>query len=127
MRTNFRKLPHAPYQEHEGSNQRILFTRTHPILEKAHFYSKSENLVKSLQILIPAIKSCSVCTRNLQEKFMRNSTNTHFRDLHLDAKRVLGRILPSNLSLRNLHTHAIQWLYPIINLNFFTAKGTEMS
>lgn len=108
--------------EDERYRQDILQEEVCPIPEKAHFYSNSEDLIRSLQLLMPAVKSCSVCSKNFQEKSLRNPAHTRFRGLHLDAKRVLGRILSNNLSLKHLNEQAMQWLQPKLNSTFLTCQ-----
>ena len=53
---------------------------------------------------------------------MKTLRSTRFRDVLLDAKRVLRTILPTNLPLRNLDSLAAEWLTPKLNFSFLSCN-----
>lgn len=86
-------------------------------------YSNSEDLIKSIQLSLPSTKSCNVCCDNFTTMSSQNVQNTRFKDIHLQSKRVLGRILPTNLSSTFLSVEATQWLKPKLNFSFLTCQN----
>ena len=65
--------------------------------EKSHIYSHSGDLMQALQTFAPSVKTCSVYSESFQMKATKNSENNISRDVHLQAKRILGKILPNIL------------------------------
>ena len=74
--------------------------------------------MQALQAVAPSVKTCSVCSESFQTKAMKNSKNTIFRDVHLQAKGILGKILPNILSKRGPEKKAVQWLTPKLSFSF---------
>ena len=89
-----------------------------PVPKKSDIYSLSGDLMQALQTVAPSVKTCSVCSESFQTKATKNSKNTIFRDVHLQAKRILGKILPNILSKRDLDKKAVQWLTPKLSFSF---------
>ena len=91
------------------------------IPDKSHLYSHSGDLIKPLQSRLPSIKSCSGCVGAFQKTSPKRQ-GIVFRDVHLQAKRLLGQIFTSDISHTQLGRKSEGILQKMVDFDFFTCS-----
>ncbi|XP_033225224.1 uncharacterized protein LOC117178093 [Belonocnema kinseyi] len=100
----------------EGDEQR-------GIPKNINVHSHSGDLIKALQSRLPSVKSCPECVSAFQKESSLRNKGTAFRDMHLQAKRILSRIFTSNISQIKLGRTSESILQRRMNFNFFTCNN----